>query len=64
MAEVEHIIDGMNVSDKVKADVKAVYKLIAAAESKSHGMPVSEIHFHEVGMLDAIADVTAVCLLI
>ena len=53
----------MTLSDKVKNDVLSVYHLIAEAESKAHGVPVSEIHFHEVGNLDAIADVTAVCLL-
>ena len=41
----------------------AVYRLIADAESKAHGKSVSEIHFHEVGTMDAIADITAVCLL-
>src|SRR5699024_5887421 len=35
----------------------------AEAESHAHGVPVTEIHFHEVGTLDAVADVTAVCLL-
>lgn len=40
-----------------------VYGLIADAESKAHGMPVTQIHFHEVGTMDAVADVTAVCLL-
>jgi uncharacterized protein (TIGR00299 family) protein len=40
-----------------------VYDIIADAESKAHGAPVTEIHFHEVGTMDAIADVTAVCLL-
>ena len=40
-----------------------VYSIIAAAESRAHGVPVTEVHFHEVGMMDAIADVTAVCML-
>ena len=42
----------------------AVYGLIAEAESHAHGRPVDQIHFHEVGTMDAVADVTAVCLLI
>jgi len=41
----------------------AVYTLIAEAESHAHGVPVTEIHFHEVGTMDAITDITAVCLL-
>lgn len=60
---IEHIISHMKLSERVAKDVMAVYQLIAEAESKVHGVPVSEIHFHEVGNLDAIADVTAVCLL-
>lgn len=63
--EIEHIVCGhLNLPQKVKDDVMAVYELIAEAESKAHGVPVSEIHFHEVGTMDAIADVVAVCLLI
>lgn len=62
--EIEHIVwDHLPVPDEVKADVMAVYGLIAQAESHVHGVPVSEIHFHEVGTMDAIADITAVCLL-
>ena len=63
VADIEGIIDGLDVSERVKADVKAVYALIAEAESRVHGHPISEIHFHEVGTLDAVADVVGVCLL-
>ena len=61
--EIGEIIGQLQVSDRVKADARAVYDLIAEAESKVHGRPVSEIHFHEVGSLDAVADVVGVCLL-
>lgn len=64
MQEIEHIISHLNLKEKVKKDVLAVYSLIAEAESHVHGVPVTDIHFHEVGTLDAIADITAVCLLI
>ena len=53
----------MPLPQKVRDDVMAVYGLIAEAESHAHGMPVTEIHFHEVGTMDAIADITMVCLL-
>ncbi len=63
MAEIESIVKAMPVSEKVKKDVMSVYMIIAGAESAAHGVPVSKIHFHEVGMMDAIADVTGVCIL-
>jgi hypothetical protein len=53
----------MKVSDTVKTAVLAVYGLIAEAESHVHGVPVTDIHFHEVGTMDALADVTAVAML-
>ncbi len=61
--DIKHIIEGLALSDGVKEDVMAVYGLIADAESIAHGVPATEIHFHEVGAMDAIADITAVCLL-
>lgn len=61
--EIKHIISKLSLDTKVKEDVLAVYGLIAEAESKVHGVPVTEIHFHEVGTMDAIADIVAVCLL-
>ena len=63
LPEIEALIDGLALPEKVKADAKAVYSLIAEAESHVHGHPVREIHFHEVGTLDAVADVVGVCLL-
>jgi len=63
VADTETLINGLDVSDRVKADAKAVYALIAEAESQVHGHPVSEIHFHEVGTMDAVTDVVSVCLL-
>ena len=62
--DIEHIIRDLNVSDRVKEDALAVYGIIAEAESKAHGVPVTDIHFHEVGTMDAIADIVAVCYLI
>lgn len=63
MHEIEHIIMNLNLTQNVREDIMAVYSLIAEAESHAHGVPVTDIHFHEVGTMDAIADVTAVCML-
>lgn len=65
MHDIEHIVRGhLNISDSIKDSVMSVYGLIAEAESHAHDKPVTEIHFHEVGTMDAIADVTAVCYLL
>jgi uncharacterized protein (DUF111 family) len=64
VADIGHIVkDHLDLPENVKEDILAVYRLIAEAESKVHGMPVEEVHFHEVGTMDALADVTAVCML-
>ena len=61
--ELTRRISHLNVSEAVRSDILAVYQSIADAESRVHGVPVEQIHFHEVGSLDALADVTGVCLL-
>ena len=64
MADIRDTVFSLkDLSEKIKRDVMDVYSVIADAESKAHGVPVTEVHFHEVGMMDAIADITAVCML-
>lgn len=60
---IRHIISGLHLPEAVQHNAMAVYGLIAEAESRAHNVPVTEIHFHEVGTMDAVADVVAVCLL-
>ncbi|MEY8390345.1 nickel pincer cofactor biosynthesis protein LarC [Lachnospiraceae bacterium] len=57
-------IDKLLISDNVKEHAKAVYTLIGNAESLAHNTDISQIHFHEVGTLDALMDVVGCCLLV
>lgn len=61
VAEITEFIDTVPLADVVKDNAKAVYTHIAEAESRVHGHPIENIHFHEVGSLDALADVLSVC---
>ena len=63
LAAIRAVITSLNVSDSVKAFVSRVYDSLAEAEAAAHGRPVELIHFHEVGALDAVADITAAGLL-
>lgn len=59
--EIEDIIESTSLSKEIKSDVREVYELLAEAESDAHGVAVDQIHFHEVGNMDAIADIVATC---
>ncbi|MGB4658131.1 MAG: nickel pincer cofactor biosynthesis protein LarC [Mobilitalea sp.] len=63
MEEIKNIVNALNLSDKVRSDVLEVYGLIANAESQVHGVSVDQIHFHEVGSMDAVTDIIGVCML-
>lgn len=64
MDEIYSIIDGYDMDEKTKSDAKAIYSMIADAESRVHGRDVTQIHLHELGMKDAIIDITSACYLI
>lgn len=61
LGDITQLISKLNLSEKLKKKVKKVYDIIAEAESIVHNLPVEQVHFHELGQLDALADIT-VCL--
>ncbi|MGN0978226.1 MAG: nickel pincer cofactor biosynthesis protein LarC [Faecousia sp.] len=63
MEDIRGIISGLPIPTMVKLEILSVYQDIAEAESHVHSVSVDQIHFHEVGSMDAVADITAVCLL-
>ena len=62
--DIYTIIDRLQSSDKVKQLARRIFEIVAEAESKAHGLPIEQVHFHEVGAIDSIVDIisTAVCL--
>lgn len=58
------LIQSLPLSESVREHAIAVYRRIAQAEGLAHGQPVEAVHFHELGMMDAVADIVAVCYLI
>jgi hypothetical protein len=55
-AEIRQLIDASGLSPAVKASSQAIFQRLAEAEAQVHGVPVDEVHFHEVGAVDSILD--------
>ena len=64
MKEILHIIENGAMTQGAKAIAKRIFGILAQAEAKAHGVPLEEVHFHEVGAVDSIVDIisVAVCL--
>lgn len=64
LPEILHIIHHADMTETAKQTAEKIFTVLGKAEAKAHGMPVSEVHFHEVGAVDSIADIVAaaVCL--
>ena len=62
VASILEKISVLDMSDTVKKDAEGIYREIAAAESKVHQTDMEQIHFHEVGSVDALIDVVGSCL--
>ena len=62
LSSMDALLDALPLPAPVLEDVRAVYRRIAQAESQVHGVAVEQVHFHEVGALDAVADIAGVCL--
>ncbi len=55
--DIEAIITGSDLPERIQRRSLTVFRRLAEAEAKVHGMPVDHVHFHEVGAVDAIVDV-------
>lgn len=64
LADIFATIDGLALPAKVAGEAREIYRLLADAEAHVHGGSPDSIHFHEVGSLDAIADIAAVALMV
>ncbi len=60
LTDIVEILNGSALTDRAKKLAIRIFQIIAEAESKAHGLPIDEVHFHEVGAVDSIVDIAAV----
>lgn len=64
LSEVKQIIEASGMNDHSKKLANAIFKVLGEAEAEAHGVPLEQVHFHEVGAVDSIVDIcaAAVCI--
>ncbi len=64
LPDILEIINRMDGAQEIKDLAAKMFQIVAEAESKAHGIPLEEVHFHEVGAIDSIVDIisTAFCI--
>lgn len=60
-SDIRHLLERSGLADRVRDSALAVFACLADAEARAHGIPAEEVHFHEVGAWDSIADVVGSC---
>ena len=58
--DIYQIIDRLESNDHVKDLARRMFRIVAEAESRAHGLPLEQVHFHEVGAIDSIVDIISV----
>lgn len=62
--DIYALIDRLQEKEAVKAMARRIFEIVAEAESKAHGLPVEQVHFHEVGAVDSIVDIVSTAVLL
>jgi pyridinium-3,5-bisthiocarboxylic acid mononucleotide nickel chelatase len=61
LPHIEKIINAAELTDRARVNALAIFRKLGEAEAKSHSVPMEKVHFHEVGAVDSISDIVAVC---
>ncbi len=64
LADVMQILEQLPISPGARRLAERTFRIVAEAEAKAHGRPIDEIHFHEVGALDSLADIVGAAVLV